>query len=173
MKMNERTKKILMIVGAAVLVVVVGAWFILGGTDHIEDTNGAENFALQEITDENIINMSIGSVDGPNISRSTHTGDALEFSAEKFTGVYEILYDNFILSSDFDLDLTAYEIYGGNFKLVVVHNDEIVATLEPGTFVEYRLEDVTGTVSLRIAGESASFSFFMSELEYDYHSHAE
>ena len=97
----------------------------------------------------------------------------MEFSAEKFTGVYEILYDNFVLPSDFEINLTAYEIRGGNFKLVVVHDDKIVATLDPDTFVEYRLEDVTGTVSLKIAGESASFSFCMSEMEYDYHAHPE
>ena len=173
MKLNEKTKKTLTVIGAVILVAVVGAWLILGGTDHIEDTNGADNFALQEITDENIINMNIGSVGGPNISMSTFTGDTVEFSAEKFTGVYEILYNNFILPSDFDLNLTAYEIYGGNFKLVVVHNDQIVAVLEPELFVNYRLEDVTGTVSLRIAGESAAFSFSMSQIQYDEHSHAE
>ena len=171
--MNEKSKKMLTTVGTIVLVVAVGAWIMLGGTDHIEDTNGAEDVSLQTITDEDIINMSTGSIGGPEISRSVLTGDTVEFSAEKFTGVYEILYDNYILPSDFVLDLTAYEIYGGNFKMVVVHNDEIVAVLEPDLFVEYLLEDVTGTVSLRIAGESASFSFSMSEMEYDYHSHAE
>ena len=173
MKMNEKTKKTLTMIGAIIFVVVVGAWIILGGTDHIEDTNGSENFSLQTIANQDIVDMSTGSIGGPTISRSMLTGDTVEFSAEKFTGVYEILYDNFIGKSDFEVDLTAYEIYGGNFKLVVVHNDEIVAVLEPGLFVNYRLEDITGYVSLRIAGESASFSFSMTELEYDYHSHAE
>lgn len=173
MKLNEHAKKVLTIVGAIVFAVVVGAWFIFGGIDHIEDTNGADNFALQEITDENIINEDIGSIGGPKISRSMLTGATVEFSAEKFTGVYEILYDNYVLPSDFYLDLTAYEIYGGNFKLVVVHNDEIVAVLEPDLFVDYLLEDVTGTVSLKIAGESASFSFSMSQMDYDSHSHVE
>lgn len=86
---------------------------------------------------------------------------------------YEILYDNYILPSDFDLNLTVYDIYGGNFKMVVVHDGKIVATLEPNIFVNYRLEDVTGTVSLRIAGESASVNFSMTEPGYDRHSHAE
>jgi len=171
--MNEKVKKTLITIGAVVFAVVVGLWLILDGTDHIEDTNGPDNFALQTITDQQIIDMSIGSIGGPNISRSALTGDTVEFSAEKFTGVNEILYDNFIGESDFWLDLTAYEIYGGNFQLVVVHNDEIVAVLEPGLFVEYRLEDITGYVSLRIVGESASFSFCMTELEYDEHAHVE
>lgn len=170
--MNEKAKKILTGLGALVLVVVAAAWIMLDGTDHIEDTNGPENFSLQTITDQNIIDSSTGSIGGPTISRSILTGDTVEFSAEKFTGVYEVLYDNFFLPSDFEVNLTAYEIYGGNFKLVVVHNDSIVAVLEPDLFVDYRLEDVTGYVSLRIAGESASFRFSMTEFDYDFHSHA-
>lgn len=173
MRINEKMKKRLTLLGALIFVVIVGGWILLGGTDHIEDTNGPENCALQRITDQEIIDGSIGSIGGPNISRSILTGDAVKFSAEKFTGVYEILYDNYVGKSDFEVNLTAYEIYEGNFKLVVVHNEEIVATLEPDLFVDYRLEDITGHVSLRIAGESASFSFSMSEYEYDRHAHAE
>ena len=173
MKLNNKTKQILTMVGALVFVVVVGVWILFGGTDHIEDTNGPEDFSLHTITDQNIIDRSIGSIGGPSISRGLLTGDTVEFSAEKFTGVYEILYDNYIAPSDFEINLTNYHIHGGNFKLVVVHNDEVAAVLEPGLFVDYRLEDITGDISLRIAGESASFTFSMSEYEYDRHSHAE
>ena len=173
MRINKNMKKTLTVLGALIFVVMIGGWILFGGTDHIEDTNGPENYALQKITDQEIIDKSTGSIGGPDISRSILTGDAVNFSAEKFTGVYEILYDNYIGKSDFEVNLTAYEIYEGNFKIVVVHNEEIVATLEPDIFVDYRLEDITGYVSLRIAGESASFSFSMSEHEYDRHAHAE
>lgn len=173
MRMNGNVKKVLAGVGAVILIAVAVVWFMHSGIDHIEDTNGAEDITLQQITDENIIKDNVGAVGGPKISREVLTGDTVEFSAKKFTGVYEILYDNYVLPSDFELDLTNYEITGGNFKLVVIHNDEIVATLEPDLFVDYILEDVTGTVSLRIAGESAAFSFSMSEMDYDNHAHPE
>ena len=173
MKLSDKTKNILTAVGALVFVVVVGAWLLFGGTDHIADTNGPDDFSLQTITDQNIIDRSTGSIGGPSISGSLLTGDTVEFSAEKFTGVYEILYDNYIAPSDFEVNLTNYHIHGGNFKLAVVHNEKIVAVLEPGLFVDYRLEDITGYISLRIAGESASFTFSMSEYEYDRHAHAE
>ena len=172
MKLSEKTKKIVSIAAAVVLVVVAGAWLLFDGIEHIEDTNGPDDYSLQTITEENIIKMDMGSIGGPNISRGILTGDTVEFSAKKFTGVYEILYDNFIGKSDFQLDLTNYYIKGGNFKLVVVHDDEIVAELEPGMLVEYRLEDVKGYVSLRIVGESASFTFSMTGYDYDWHSHA-
>jgi len=168
MKLN---KNILFGLGVIVLVAVAVLWLILGGTDHIEDTNGPDNYALQTITDENIIKMDIGATGGPKISKNILQGDNVEFSAEKFTGVYEVLYDNFIGKSDFEIDLSGFVVEEGNFKMVVIHNDKIVATLEPDLFVEYRLEDVTGTVSLRIAGESASFTFNMSKMDYDHHAH--
>lgn len=173
MKLSEKAKKNLTLAVAVVFAAVMGVWLILGGTDHIEDTNGPDDYSLQTITDRQIIDMSTGSVGGPTISRSILTGDAVEFSAEKFTGVYEILYDNYVLKSDFVLNILNYEIRGGNFKMVVVLDDEIVATLEPGTFVDYRLDDITGYISLRIVGESAAFSFAMTEMEYDMHSHQE
>lgn len=173
MNLTEKTKKALITVAAIVFAVVVGVWLLLDAPEHIEDTNGAENFSLQTITEEQIVTMSIGSIGGPNKSRSILTGDSIEFSADKFTGVAEILYDNFIAPSDFQLDLTNYEITGGNFQLVVVHNEQIVAVLEPDMFVSFRLEDITGYVSLRIVGESAAFRFFMSEFDYNFHSHTE
>ena len=164
-------KKLLTTLVAIVLVVVGAVWFLSDGMEHIEDTNGLEDFSLQSITEQQIIDLSTGSVGGPSISKGILTGDAVEFSAEKFSGVYEVLYDNFIGKSDFQLDLTNFVVNGGNFALVVVHDDQIVATLEPDMFVTYRMDDINGYVSLRIVGESADFSFSMAQIDYDYHSH--
>jgi len=167
------SKNILLWIFAIALIVVAVIWFMGSDLEHIEDTNGPDNYSLTTITDANIIKMDTGSLGGPNKSKNILSGDAIEFSADKFTGVYEILYDNFIGKSDFVLDLSSFTVSGGNFKMAVVHNDEIVATLEPDLFVSYRLDDIKGHVSLRIAGESASFSFFISEMEYDRHSHTD
>ena len=169
--MRFSKKNLPALLGAIALIVIAVFWFASSGLEHIEDTNGPEDTSLTTITDENIIQMDMGSIGGPERSRSILTGDGMEFSSEKFTGVAEILYDNFIGKSDFQLDLTNLTVNGGNFRMVVVHNDEIVAELEPDMFVSFRLEDIKGTVSLRIAGESASFQFFMSDFDYDQHSH--
>ncbi len=171
MNPTGKTKQTLLMVAAVIFVLAVGALLLFGGTEHIKDTNGPEDVSLQTITEEDILSRDMGAIGGPNKSQSILTGDAIHFSADKFTGVAEILYDNFILPSDFQLDLTNYEITGGNFQLVVIHNDQIVAVLEPDMFVRFRLEDITGYVSLRIAGESAAFSFYMSEFDYNFHSH--
>ena len=160
---------------AAVFVfLAVFVWWMMG-TDiqHIEDSNGPDDHSLTTITTENIVKMNTGALGGPNKSKGLLTGSAIKFYADKFTGVSEILYDNFIFPSDFTLHLTNYSIKEGNFELVIVHNEEIVATLEPGMFVDYELHDVTGTVSLRIVGESAAFEFYITQSDYDWHSHAE
>lgn len=166
-------KKPLLFAAALVMVVAALIWMFIGGVEHVEDTNGPDNYNLQTIRDHEIVEMSTGALGGPKRSQNVLTGDSIHFSAEKFTGVYEILYDNLLGKSDFWISLTNYEITGGNFKMVVVHDDRIVATLEPGLMVDYRLEDVSGRVSLRIAGESAAFSFYMSTTEYDLHSHVD
>lgn len=156
---------------AVIAFVAVGCFWIFGSSlEHIADTNGPEDYALTTITDENIIKQDLGSIGGPTISQSI-LSDGYEFSAKKFTGVYQILYDSYIGKSDFQLDITNFVVTEGNVRMVVIHNDQIVAELTPDMFVEYRLEDITGTVSLRIAGESAAFSFFMSDNSYNSHAH--
>lgn len=131
MKRNPKFQNLLWGALAVAVLAVCGWSFLTGNPEHIEDTNGPDNYALTTITDENIVNMDVGALGGPIKSKDIIGGDVFAFSAEEFTGVYEILYDNFIGPSDFDLNLTNYEITGGNFRLVVVHNDEIVAELEP------------------------------------------
>lgn len=168
--MNSGVKKILWGVFAIILVVVCVVWFIQSDLKHIEDTNGADNYSLTTITDENIINQDMGAL-GFETAKNKFAGDTIEFHSNKFTGVCEILYDNLIGSSDFTLNISNFAVNSGNFKMAVVHNDEIVKVIEPGTMINYTLEDVSGTVSLVIAGESADFSFSMSQTDYELHSH--
>ncbi len=153
-----------------IVVVIIGAVVLFNSDlEHIEDTNGEENFELQTITDEDIAKIEMGSL---NVTTSTNSiTNMTEISSSKFTGVYEVLYTNLIGKSDFLLNIYDFQINGGNFKMVVVHNGKIIHTLTPENSEEYLLEDVNGTVSLVIAGESADFSFEMAKFEYDSFSH--
>ena len=154
---------------AIVLVVVAVIWFLNDDLQHIADTNGPDDDSLTTITDQQIVDQSIGA-----LNVKTQTGfisGMVTVSSDKFTGVYEILYDNYIGASDFYLQLYEFTVTSGNFKMCVVHDGKIVATLEPGGFVEYLLEDISGTVSLVIAGESAEFSFKMAESDYESFAH--
>ena len=55
--------------------------------------------------------------------------------------------------------------------MAVVHDGKIVKTLTEENYEETLLEDINGTVSLVIAGESADFSFKMTTFEYDSFAH--
>lgn len=153
-----------------IVVVIIGAVMLFNSDlKHIEDTNGAENFELQTITDDDIAKIEMGSL---NVGTSKNSiTNMTEISSSKFTGVYEVLYTNLIGKSDFLLNIYDFQINGGNFKMAVVHDGKIVKTLTEENYEETLLEDINGTVSLVIAGESADFSFKMTTFEYDSFAH--
>lgn len=168
--MNPKTKDILIKIGAAILAIVGAIWLILGRVEHIEDTNGPDNYKLTTITDQNIIKRDMGNT-GLTRKKGLLTGDIHTFSSDKFTGVEEIMYNNYIFKSSDYFTIHNFEVYEGNFRMVVVLDNEIIAELEPGMTVDYDFKDVKGTLALRIAGESASFKFSITGYDLDRFAH--
>ncbi len=153
----EKLKKIILPVGIVVFLAVFALWMFSSDIKHIEDTNGADNYNLQQITDYNIINMDIGAL---NLKESTDSiTNTTTYSSDKFTGVAEI-YMNNIKGNRFDITINHAQVDSGNFKIVLVHNDEIVHEFKLNELMQsYTLENPNGNVALRIAGESAGFMF--------------
>lgn len=164
----KRKGNLLWCLVAVAMIAVAAVWMMGDDLEHIEDTNGTDNYALQTITDENIVKGDVGAL---NLRKHTSPlNDSITFSSDRFTGVAEIMLTNFVLPSDFDLEVTGFHVNSGNFKMAVVHDEAIVAVIEPDLFASCYLEDVTGTVSLVIAGESADFTFSLDRLfceQYD------
>lgn len=155
--MNEKTKKTLWGIFGVVLVVVAAFWFLGDDLEHIEDTNGPDIYKLQTINDHNIINLDVGALN-VNESKSNIT-NTTTYSSKKFTGVYEIFGEN-IKGNRFDITVNHARVDSGNFKMVLVHNDEIVHEFKLNELTQdYTLENPDGYVALRIAGESADFMF--------------
>lgn len=153
----DKIKKILIGAGVIVFIAVFAIWMFSSDLVHIEDTNGADNYTLQQITDSNIINMDIGAL---NFKESTDSiTNTTTYSSDKFTGVAEIYKDN-IIGNRFDITINHAQVNSGNFRIVLVHNDEIVHEFKLNELMQsYTLENPNGTVALRIAGESADFMF--------------
>ena len=153
----EKIKKILTGVGIVVFIAISGLWFFSSDLEHIEDTNGDDNYTLQQITDFNIIKMDTGAI---NLLESDELfNDLPTFKSDKYTGVSEIYMSN-LTANRFDITLYNTAVEKGNFKIVLVYNDEIVHEFKLNELIQtYTLKDVKGTVSLRIAGESADFEF--------------
>lgn len=155
MKLNEKTKKILTIIGAVVIVAVCAVWFLSNDLEHIEDTNGADNFRLQTITDSNIINRDVGAM---GLEKSTDAiSNTVTYSSDKFTGVEE-LYGTNIWSNRLEITINHARVDYGNFKIVLLEDDRIIHEFELNELTQtYVLENPNGYISLRIAGESAGF----------------
>ena len=153
----EKLKKLFFGIGVVVFLVVFAIWMFSSDLKHIEDTNGADNYNLQQITEYNIINMDIGAL---NLTESNELFNNLPtYKSDKYTGVSEIYMTN-IWGNRFDITLYNLRVKSGNFKVVLLHNDEIVHEFKLNELSEsYTLENPNGTVSLRIAGESADFEF--------------
>lgn len=151
----EKIKKILMFVAVVVFAVVAVFWFMDSDIKHIEDTNGEDNYKLQTISDSEIINMSVGA---KGLKKSTGSiSNTTTYSSNKFTGVEQIYMTN-IVANRMEFTVNHARVDSGNFKMVLVVNDKIVHEFKLNELTQtYVLEDVKGTVSLMIAGESADF----------------
>ena len=170
MNISPKTKNILWIVFAIAIVAVCLVMFILNpGPEHIEDTNGADNYSLQTITEQDVIEQKMGAR-GTVSDRETHldiagwsVSDGIRYSSDKFTGVDMLYSTTLFKGSDIHVTLAEFEIKEGNFAFYIVFDGEVVGKIMPGdgAYSEFLLENVdkTGTLEYVIAGESASFEF--------------
>lgn len=153
--MNIKIKNLLALPVVIIFAIVVIVMLANDNFEHFEDTNGADVYSLQTITDENIINMDIGSKGV--WEKTNNITKAKTYSSEEFSGVYEINNTNF-WGETFQVFVKDFKLNSGNIKFVVLVNDEIVHEFTPNQPNQvYEVEASEGTISLRIAGESADF----------------
>lgn len=127
-----------------------------------EDTNGNDDYSLQTITDENIINLDVGSSGLSYEELDLGVVQSSEYSAKNFNGVARLFLTSFLGKSDIYVYVGHLNVKKGNFKLVVINNDEIIYTIPLDTFGEkFLFEDLTGDFSIHVAGESAEFDFHL------------
>ncbi|MBQ7875552.1 MAG: hypothetical protein IJ306_10455 [Oscillospiraceae bacterium] len=157
MRIGENIKKNIAAAIGVIAGIIVLVLFIFDDFEHIEDTNGPDDYSLTTITDENIINLDMGSLGGPRKHKELFSNTT--YSAEKFSGVCEIYGEN-IVANRMEFYVNHAEVNAGNFRIVIVVDDEIVHDFTLNELTQsYVLEDVSGYVALRIAGESADFEF--------------
>lgn len=161
-----------------IILVLVVAFFFFPKMEHIADTNGAEDYSLATLTDADLLARERTCTGGPNYSTGRialpggwELTDGVKLYADKFSGVADLLWADYILPSDFNLRLDHFSVTEGNFRMVVINQDKIIAEVQPGDNIDLLIEDITGPTYVRIAGESAAFTIAMSELEYDMFQH--
>jgi hypothetical protein len=178
--MNQTVKSkfapLIAVVVAAVLFVI---WMLMPGQEPIPDTNGPDDRTLCQLTEADICADSFSYTAGLRTStgRTELPGgwiisDGMTFSAKELSGVVEILWADYLLPSDFYLEISHFSVEGGNARLVVINEGQIVAEIQPGDDILCRLDNLTGMTSLRLAVESAAFTLVIPSHIYDEFDHS-
>ena len=163
------TLVVIIAVIAAVCLVVFGEKM-----EPIEDINGPEDYSLAVLTEADLV-----AADGKRLSTGlkTKTGkmnilgvqmsDAVTYFDDDFSGTQLLADWNLLGKSDLVFDLYEFQVTGGNLLICVVHEGQIIGTVEPGEeTVNFRMDDVEpGNYEVVIAGESAAFTF--SSFDFD------
>ena len=119
-----------------------------------EDTNGEDNYSLQTITDEDIVQ----GISTTKVMSSTVTVNRKTVCKAKTMSGVESLWEQKLENETLEI-VVSCEITKGNAKLVLVVDDEIVHTFSLNEDNQrVTLENVTGEVSLKLAGEDAGYA---------------
>ncbi len=170
LNINQKTKNILTGIAVVIFLAVFAVLMITSPKpEHIEDTNGADNYALQTITEQDVAEQKMGSRGSVSESETQYNiaglsiSDGRKYSSSKFTGVYRLYDTTLFKGSDIYVNLAEFEIKEGNFAFYIVFDGEVVGQITPSEIgaSEFTLENVekTGSLEYVIAGESASFEF--------------
>lgn len=143
-------KKFITILLTAVLVLsLAGCNFVT-----YEDTNGDEDFSLQTLTEADITsNITTYS---QKMGAKTMINNEISYSAKSMSGIIRI-YEANLRDGNLEIQVSS-EVSKGNARLVLVVGNEIVHDFDLNKDNQvYTLENCTGQVCLRLAGESAEF----------------
>ena len=101
------------------------------------------------------------------IQMGVTTTSGTTYFSDCFSGIR--LLDSWnIISGDLFFNLYGYEVTGGNFQMCIVHDGQVIATIEPTADgdVYFVMNDVDpGVYDLYIAGESAAFEFMSTDFD--------
>lgn len=161
-----------------IILIVIAGFLFFPKMDHIADANGPDDFTLATLTEADLLAKSLTCTGGPNsavghfsLPGGWELSGGVKLYSDKFSGVTDILWADYILPSDFTLHLDHFSVEGGNFRMMVVNNGKIIADIQPGDNMDILIEDLTGYTTVRIAGESAAFTIAMTEMQYDLFEH--
>jgi len=177
----EKKKKDKLFAIVIVAAIAVGtAWTFLTGPEHIEDTNGPDNFSINRITDEEIIKGDYGTTGSLqkgssqiNLGGGVTISSSVKFATKKFTGVYDLVWADYILPSDFEITLYNLQVTGGNFEIMLINDGKIIDHIDINGDGYLRVDNLTGNTVLRLVAESAAFSFEVSQSDFDMFEHYE
>lgn len=134
----------------------------INNLNHIEDTNGDDNYFLNTLTEKEVLSKN------PHAlflkSRTTETNKKFKFSCEKFSGVSDIISYNLNETNNY-LFIVNATINKGNGDIFIYKDGKRIALIDWSLNQEIKLENIKGKISFRIAGESANMEIEIKEVK--------
>lgn len=121
----------------------------------IEDTNGADNYELNVITDYDLVKgyntSSLGSV-------HSNIGNTYKIKIKKFSGV-EVFYDDTLKTGEkINISITN-NVNEGNFIVFILFDNQLINKFEANSTEDYEFTAPnSGNIEIGYAGESANFN---------------
>lgn len=137
-----------------ILLMLVLLLVLVGCGDHIEDTNGPDDFSIETITEEQIINGYIVTAEHQSHVRQNNT---YKYSVGKLTGVFEVFKGTF---NEENIALTINtSVEEGNARIVLVYKGHVIKDfLLNAANQTYTMSNCNGEVRILVVGESAKLS---------------
>ena len=154
-------KKLLMILLVSVLM------GILTGCQHIEDSNGPDDYSITTFTDEDILKGYNSHISIGMFRSSSYINGILKgtYKVSKFSGIYKV--NNFKENStivNFTIQFICEE---GNAMFVIVSDDKIVRKIEANSDLSFDLPNDGNNYKLLVVGESAKITLNYSVMAFD------
>lgn len=158
----------------AVFCVAMSLW---SDSQHIEDTNGMDNYTLETITDAELISLNTSST-ADSVEHGTYGNksgvnqnsvadyDIIKYSSERTSGIKvmqatKVSKDTLILTID-------NVVESGNCKIVIVIDGEIYTEIQLNSQNTIELKDMQGKEVFVVIGcESAKLDFEISRTQED------
>lgn len=137
-----------------ILLMLVLLLVLVGCGDHIEDTNGPDDFSIETITEEQIINGYIVTAEHQSHIRQNNT---YKYSVGKLTGVFEVFKGTF---NEEDIAITlSTSVEEGNARIVLVYKGHIMKDFLLNADNQiFTMSNCNGEVRILVVGESAKIT---------------
>ena len=128
----------------------------LNSCSHIKDVNGLENYQLETITLQDVLNGT-NHIEFMSKSWNSEINGVRSsvLSISKFSGVKEI--HSTYLTNESITYYISNEVYEGNFAIYIINNNKVIKTIEANQEETFTLNEIRVNCILKIAGESANF----------------
>ncbi|MCI5745444.1 MAG: hypothetical protein MR270_04095 [Erysipelotrichaceae bacterium] len=143
--------------GFIMMILLVSCGF--NNLSHIEDINGEENTTLNTLTNDDLLSNTPHALFNMSVRNSVN--NKTKFSCDKFSGVSDLVEYTITKETTFKVNA---KILKGNGDIFVYQKQKRVQDINFPYDGNIIINNVTGKISFRIAGESAKLEITIEKI---------